>query len=231
MPVELVGLSLKPLWAAMMRLGEKRIETRPYRFGAIDPFMIDGEPVYVAIHASKSWDAAQAYLMDQEPFRTAFERHGITRSRATHSDLPRGVIVAVGRCVDVAPSDSPFVKHWLGKRPASEGAFGDYSPDRWCYKFDAVWPVDDLMIFERGRLSPWKLDADLTRRVLVSLQQHEDLPEELTSVDLIEAAEQRYMQLAATNRTMQGCLDVLHGRLKKARTPIDRMIDAAVGRA
>lgn len=222
MITRLPALSLKQPWATLMALQEKLVETRQYRYSMVDPFLAGG-PVYVAIHASRTWRPDQVTIMGTEPFASRLRWHGITADTATHATLPRGGVVGVGRCVRV--------EHDTIDVSEKERAFGHYGPGRWFYVFDRVWTVwaNEQRFMVRGQLGAWSLTEQETRTVLVGLQHHEDLPDELASDELAAEAVAILREREKVSAEVNDLLDRLKGKRRPAASPIELAIDRAVG--
>jgi hypothetical protein len=114
-------LGLWQPWASLMALRLKKIETRSFSTGSRG---------WIAIQATKTWNADLAATCRLEPFRTHLREAGYTDA----SLLPRGVVVALGRLVDVQRTER------LHPEP-TEHAYGDYSRGRWGWIFDEVIPL------------------------------------------------------------------------------------------
>lgn len=217
------AISLKQPWATLMALGVKRFETRGkhlnIRVGDL-----------VAIHASKTWGPDQRAFCEAEPCRTVLAQHGITLNSATHYDLPRGTVVAVAECRSVLPTtEAKFALQQIGTMGGLEIAFGDYSEGRTAFCLMPMWTVGDPFIHARGQLGVWQLPAGVEHRVLVALQHHAALPDQLTSPALLDEA----IRTAEAREAKAEQVEWMLARLKggaDTRTPIERMIDKAVGR-
>jgi hypothetical protein len=206
-------------WATLIRLGEKRIETRRHRYP-------DAVGEWIAIHASSRLDKDQRATMDREPFRSVLEHYGISYMTATHADLPRRTIVAVAKCWAIEPTDG-LTRSTL---TPTEIAFGDYSPGRWAYFLDQVIPVCtfDNYLFATGKLGLWNLAPDEDRKLRKALQAF-DIPDELHDDALLAEAIVDAERAEQLSQDVQKALDQLRGR-RDTRTPIERMIDQAVRR-
>lgn len=221
----MLALTLREPWAVLLPLGLKQVETRRCLFD-------DLRHGYFAVHASRTLGRRERDVMEAEPFKSALERFGITVNTMTHATVPRGTILGVTSCLDAKPTEAPATKQWLADLPAHEAAFGDYTPNRWAYRLGPFYGVDDPMIFAKGKLTPFELDAETERRVLVALQWNEDLPAELTSDDLLNAAIARWEERRALGERAADALRALWGRKdqRDTRSVMDRAVDQAVGR-
>jgi hypothetical protein len=119
----LQAISLLQPWASLVILpnpnkphtAEKEYETRSWQTKVRGP---------IAIHASKGFPKECQALMDREPFRSVFARHGITKP----SDLPTGAIIGVVNWADcITTETADFIID------DQERAFGDYGPKRYAH--------------------------------------------------------------------------------------------------
>lgn len=149
------SLSLTQPWATLVAIGAKRIETRSW------------STTYrglLAIQAAKGFPRNAQALCYTHPFAphlaraTALNRPG---------DLPRGVIVAVVRLVDVVrmPARVTYeLRSTDGARryplSAHERAFGDYSYGRYAWILEDVTPVSPPILF-KGALGLRDVPADV----------------------------------------------------------------------
>lgn len=219
------ALSLRQPWATLVMLKEKRIETRGKVFkGAAGS--------YVAIHASKAFGPAERNVTDSEPFKSVLARYGVSLMSATHHDLPRGTIVGVAEVGGVFPTDSERILTELRRLGSHERAFGNYRPERFGYLLTRFWRCGDIYIHVRGQLGLFELPAGVVHRILLALQHHDDLPDELTSDELIDEAIAEAHRRQAKAEQVDAILARSNsiGPRRDTRSPIDRMIDKAVGR-
>jgi len=118
------GLTLHQPWAALLVIGEKRLETRPRRISYRG---------WVAIHASK----APVGVLHVDGAQAALERHGLSLD-----SLPRGAVLAVGKLEAVAPVEDVALvvgrAIQAGRWPRDELRFGDFSPGRWAWHFTTM---------------------------------------------------------------------------------------------
>ena len=107
----LKAITLYQPHATLVVLGEKRIETRPRKWGFVGQ---------VAIHASLShkW----MHLCETEPFKSALSRHGLTSG-----DLDFGYVLGEVYKTGCFPTET------MGGISSLERDFGDYSPGRFAY--------------------------------------------------------------------------------------------------
>ncbi len=148
----LKALSVRQPQAALLVLGEKRIETRPRRtsFRGL-----------VAIHASLSFPLADRQRCRWHPFSWPLHEAGYRDS----GELPRGAIVGVVElylCREiVTPDDCPL---------EPELSFGDYALGRF------AWDVRNPRALKtpvpcRGQLGLWTVPRDVEAAI------YEQLPE------------------------------------------------------
>lgn len=142
------GITLLNPWAALVALGLKKIETRGY-----------GTPYrgLLAIHASLSVPDEARDRLGLRAFRRALAPIGITRDEDLER-LPRGVVVAVAKLVDVVATDGDDPR--LPDVGSDEWVFGNYAPGR------KAWILEDLMRLQTpipcsGALSIWDCEIDL----------------------------------------------------------------------
>jgi hypothetical protein len=142
------GLSLLQPWASLVEVGAKKIETRswstPYRG-------------WIAIHASKRFAADDKILLGNERFRNALLS---VYPNPLESYLPTGAIIAVARLVDcLSTNTSP-----IPDETEDEFWFGDYSPNRWMWRFDDVTrltrPIPCI-----GALGLWPLPEEIVEQL------------------------------------------------------------------
>lgn len=110
------ALSLWQPWASLVAFGEKKIETRPWSTQYCG---------LLAIHAAKRLEREQAFLLAQEPFRTALHRNGVFLP----SEMVRGAIIAIcllTRCERITPEFAQSLSR-------QEIAFGDFTPGRYAW--------------------------------------------------------------------------------------------------
>jgi len=206
-------------WASLVILREKRNETRSRNYT-----VLAGR--WHAVHASSTWTPGQRALLHQEPFRDRLAAHGITAGNAVHEIFPRGAIIGVAFVGWLAPSDSATSPITLTDQ---ERAFGNYGPGRWIYGITQVFKLVRPILFT-ARLGVFDLPEPVAHQVLVGLQWQRDLPAELTSADLLQEAIDQEVARQALRQEVDQALDTLRGRQRDTRTPIERMIDKAVGR-
>lgn len=122
------ALSLHQPWASLVAARAKRLETRGWGTS------YRGE---LAIQAGKRWDRQQRALALSTPFREALAQHlGCEPGQLLHrlDELPRGSVVAVAVLVNVVRTDHLGV-------PEPERSFGDFSPGRFAWVLEAIYPV------------------------------------------------------------------------------------------
>lgn len=123
-------------WATLLALGAKRFETRSWSSGYRGP---------LAIHAGRTFDLATQELCFGEPFASVLAAAGISHPR----QLPRGVVLAIGRLSACQPTVAP----WLPTDP-TELAFGNFGPGRYMWQLDDVAPLPTPLP-ARGALGLW----------------------------------------------------------------------------
>ncbi len=81
------ALTLTQPWGSLVALEAKRIETRSWRASYRG---------WLAIHAAKTFAAAERALCEQEPYRTALLRDtALDPTRPLAAQLPCGCVIAV----------------------------------------------------------------------------------------------------------------------------------------
>lgn len=146
------GLTLTQPWATLMALGAKRIETRSWQHSYRG---------LVAIHAAKTVPRWAEDIDCTEPFLTyLYDRQ-----------IPRGVIVAVGRLVDYIPTNTliPELRATLPAPDTDEYAFGDYSPYRYAWLFEDVRPLAQPIPC-RGMYGLWEMPSQLVDAVMEQVE-------------------------------------------------------------
>jgi hypothetical protein len=206
--------SYKQPWANLVLWQDKAIETR-----SVNYTVLAGR--WHAIHASNTWKRDQQALFDVEPFQTVLANHGVTKMNAVQATLPRGAIIGVAFCGWIRPTIDVSVSN-------QERAFGDYAKGRWAFGITKVFPLMQPILYT-GRLGVWDLPAAVERQVLVGLQFHDDIPDDLTSDDLLNEAVAQAEAARIQRQEFDAVVKRLHGRKLDTRTPIERMIDKAVG--
>jgi hypothetical protein len=142
------ALSLWNPWAALVRLGQKRVETRSWPTSYRGP---------LAIHATRTWTKALYDVCRGEPFATALRSGGVKVPVWSGGCLPRpvamsfGAIVAVARLTDCIPTgqvarrqtdSEQNLSGWLGVHVGpTEYAFGDFSPGRFAWLLEDIRPL------------------------------------------------------------------------------------------
>lgn len=132
------ALSLWQPWASLMAAGVKRHETRHWATAYRGP---------IAVHAAKTLDLAGA------PDLLCEAVHGPYWSR----DLPRGVVIAVGRLTACDPAER-VADHLT---PADRAA-GNFARGRFAWRVEDVRRlVEPIPLIGRQGLFNWTLPADL----------------------------------------------------------------------
>lgn len=141
--VAIRAISLTQPWATLVAIGAKSIETRSWPTGYRG---------MLAIHAAKRFSDSDQRLCFREPFTTALMEAGFQ----SPSQLPRGMVIAVGRlvnCRQVTRSTE------LPARSSREWAFGDFDLGRWLWDLDNVEPLDPP-VPAKGALGLWDWRPD-----------------------------------------------------------------------
>lgn len=123
------GLTLTQPWATLVALGHKRIETRSWSTS------YRGE---LLIHAAKGYPPACRAFADEEH-----------EEEMLPAIVPRGVILAIGRLVDVRPTED--LEPHLSDQ---ERRYGDYAPGRFGWMLEDVRELRDPIPF-KGSLGLW----------------------------------------------------------------------------
>lgn len=206
-------------WASLIYLLEKRVETRSRNYT-----VLAGR--WHAVHASSTWKPDQRKLMSTEPFQARLAYHGITAGNAVHQNFPRGAIIGVAFVSAIGPTEDVVVSD-------QERAFGDYGPGRWAYHLGQFFGLARPILFT-ARLGVFDLPAAVERQVMLGLQVNDGLPTDLTSEELLNEAvnveRAARVKRAQAEDTVARALRQLDGGATDTRTPIERMIDQAVGR-
>jgi hypothetical protein len=92
----------------------------------------------ILIHASRTFSETERLLLQQEPFKTVFARHGIKYS----TDLPTGVPIALATIDKVL-----LAEEIINDLSDQERAFGDYRQGRY------AWLLKDIV--RRQRKGKW----------------------------------------------------------------------------
>lgn len=212
-------LSYRQPWATLVLSKEKRVETRGMNYT-----VLAGR--WHAIHASSTWSLEQRRLMDTEPFRSRLAYHGVTAGNAVHANMPRGALVGVAFVSIIEPTIAASITD-------QERAFGVYDKGRWAYHLGDIFTLADPILYT-GRLGVWHLPPAIEHKLMIGLQLQDDLPADLTSEALLNDAvnqdRQRRLQRQQSEDSVARALRDLTGGGADTRTPIERMIDKAVGR-
>lgn len=128
-------------WASLIAVGAKRYETRSWKTGYRGP---------LAIHAALDFPAAARALCKLEPFASAL---------LGNEDLPLGCVVATCNLAAVfATADEESLFEQGEDWPASERAFGDFSPGRYAWLLQNVRALE-VPVPARGKQSLWEWNA------------------------------------------------------------------------
>ncbi len=127
------ALSLWQPWASLMFTGAKGIETRHWP---------TSPGKFIAIHAAKKWDGQLQELANSIRFQKYL----------AGQEIPLGVFGAIGY-LDACLSTNDFEP----SMEMDEYWFGDYSPDRFAWRFSKFWKLPNP-VPAIGRQGLWKLD-------------------------------------------------------------------------
>ena len=136
------ALSLTQPWATLVIIGAKLFETRSWPTGYRG---------WLAIQAAKGFPRACQDLCYQQPFAAHLAAAGYNKP----SDLPRGEVLGVVN-LTACLSTNVFVPE-----SSVEYDFGDYSHDRYAWKFEGVRRLREPFA-AKGALSLWKLPRPIT---------------------------------------------------------------------
>jgi hypothetical protein len=140
MPIVKV-ITLTQPWASLMYFLEKRNETRGWGTVYRGP---------LAIHAAKGFKPAERDLFYEEPFFSAFQRHGVNE----FEELPLGAILCVLGLQDIQKVDE-FYK----LPPSPELDFGGYGLGRKIWSFEDGIHRFDPPIPAKGKQSLWEYNV------------------------------------------------------------------------
>lgn len=113
------AISLTQPWATLMLLGEKRNETRGRKDGRRPTFL--GHRGLLAIHATVEWNDKLRNICLTEPFLSVLRKHGY------ETTLQHGAVLCIVNAGEDVRTDR------VTGLTEQERAFGDYSPNRWCW--------------------------------------------------------------------------------------------------
>lgn len=132
MPNLIRALSLWQPWATLIAIGLKPYETRGW------PTVYRGE---LAIHAAKTKECL--HLLDESPFREAFNRAGLSVAR-----VPLGALVCTCTLANCYAADNVEPDPW-----------GDYSPGRFAFHLIEIKPLPKPIPC-KGQQGFWTVDLD-----------------------------------------------------------------------
>lgn len=137
------GLTLHPPWAYLVP-DPKLIETRSWstRYRG-----------WLAIHVGRSWHEDGRRFARQVVVETLLR---IVRETGW-SELPLGVIVAVGRIAGVIPTERFRV-------PADQAPFGDYGPGRYAWVLDGCRRLREPIDCP-GKQGLWEVPEEIVARI------------------------------------------------------------------
>ena len=144
-------ISLWQPWASLVAHGEKRIETRSWKWPK-------DMPCFLAIHAAQKWNGELLSLSSQGKFSAALALHGREAGKRG-GNLPLGAVVGVVRLVECVATTlltpmclRTLASQYLRESP-NEREFGDYSFGRYAWVFDRHLAVEPIPM--RGHQSLW----------------------------------------------------------------------------
>lgn len=138
--VEMKTISLWTLWAILIALKLKKIETRSWKA----PDYLIGQRI--AIHATKTMPKWAQELCWSEPFRGILLKHGFLMS---FFNWPFGKVVATARLVDCSkvieesaypPGESVLLENGMYVM-GNELSFGDYTIGRYAWVLEDIHPL------------------------------------------------------------------------------------------
>jgi activating signal cointegrator 1 len=132
------ALTVIQLWAMLITIGTKHVDTRSWATGYRGP---------LAIHAARRLPAWAREFCETVPCRLVLDQAGITSPDA----LPRAM-VATCRLTAVHPTSTPLPAAWLAG--CHEVVFGDYGPGRYVWLLTDVTPLT-RPVPTRGALGLW----------------------------------------------------------------------------
>jgi len=153
------ALSETPPWGSLLAAREKEYETRSWQ---------TRHRGWVAIHASKMFPDRAKWLCWQEPFLSSLIKAGIATfrdregvARVYVSRIPTQAILGIGFLADCIPTEELMHGNRL---TGKERSFGDFSPDRWAWRFERVIALPDPIPC-KGDRGLWTPPADVCRQL------------------------------------------------------------------
>jgi activating signal cointegrator 1 len=147
------AISLWQPWATEMALGFKTIETRSWQPRSLR------SGTWVAIHASKRWTPEQESTWRRH--RTIFLVE--TGRKIDVLQPPLGAVVAVGRFAEALHTGRFTEPPWIEELPSLEQMLGDYTLNRYGWRFGVVVPIKPVPC--RGAQGLFTLPADVSEIV------------------------------------------------------------------
>ncbi|RJQ44376.1 MAG: hypothetical protein C4534_06510 [Gaiellales bacterium] len=152
------ALSFTQPYGTLVTAREKILETRS------KPTSYRG---LVAIHAAKNFPQWARSLCQEEPFVSSLKKAGIPVLRESFSfdehegiavsRIPLQAIIGIGFLADCVSTESLLHGRQLSGK---ERSFGDFSPDRWAYRFERVVALPEP-IFCKGAQGFWTPPPDV----------------------------------------------------------------------
>lgn len=136
------AISLTQPWATLVATGAKAWETRSWSTKYRG---------WLAIHASKGFPKPCRELCSGGRFYPVLRQHGYDG----WAGLPLGQVLCIAYL-----SDCVSTNNWVPDEASNEYAFGDYSRNRYAWKFDAIVGVKPFAA--KGALSIWQLPNPIT---------------------------------------------------------------------
>jgi activating signal cointegrator 1 len=114
----------------------------------------------IAIHSSAKHPKDIFKMVMRSPFKEAFQVGKDPcdwfSNEDFESNLPRGVVIGIGRLVDCIPVEVPSGKDSIHpKMTLSESCFGDYSPGRFAWLIEDMHPLKEP-VPAKGMLGLWE---------------------------------------------------------------------------
>lgn len=134
------ALTLTQPWAALVALGQKRVETRSWRTSYRGP---------LAIHAGRLFPGWAREISQREPFLSALRPCGVPAD--LHASL--GHVLCTVRLVSCLKAETA-----ARMIPSLEQQFGDYGPGRFAWFLEDPEPVIGIPL-ATGHLGLWEWDG------------------------------------------------------------------------
>jgi hypothetical protein len=133
-------ITLWEVWASLMAVGAKKLETRSWAVKYRGP---------IGIHAAGHWTAEQADYFTIDPYRSALAAGGINSEADLHLGcvLTIGILKKIYRTEEVRP-----------RLTVEEEAFGNYEAGRYAWNIEVVYQLPKP-IPARGARGLWFWDV------------------------------------------------------------------------